>query len=44
MIYILIIDLNDNEYRYKSKNFQDIVKFVKKHKGYVKKVQFATKE
>ena len=43
MHYIKIVDMNDQDHRLKTSNWDDVLAFVRKHKGAVKEIKMNRK-
>ena len=43
MYYVLIVDLNNQEHRLKTKDWEEVLKFVKRHRGATKEFKFKRK-
>ena len=43
MYYVLLVDLNNQEHRIKARNWNEVLAFVRMHKGKIKEFKFKRK-
>ena len=43
MYYVLLVDLNNQEHRIKARNWNEVLSFVRIHRGHIKEFKFKRK-